>query len=61
MAWPRRMVQSNCEKSNLGNAEESQSHYLVIARDIDPSIEDERYMTWTSEPTVITSDMHRGY
>ena len=48
-------------KSNLGNAEESQSHYLVIARDIDPSIEDERYLTWTSEPTVITSDMHRGY
>lgn len=48
-------------KSNLGNAEESQSHYLVIARDIDPSIEDGRYMTWTSEPTVITSDMHRGY
>ena len=47
--------------SNLGNAEESQSHYLVIARDIDPSIEDGRYMTWTSEPTVITSDMHRGY
>ena len=48
-------------KSNLGNADDSQSHYLVIARDIDPSIEDERYMTWTSEPTVITSDMHRGY
>ena len=47
-------------KSNLGNAEESQSHYLVIARDIDPSIEDERYMTWTSDATVITSDMHRG-
>ena len=48
-------------KSNLGNAEESKSHYLVIARDIDPSIEDERYMTWTSDATVITSDMHRGY
>ena len=48
-------------KSNLGNAEQSQSHYLVIARDIDPSIEDERYMTWTSDATVITSDMHRGY
>ena len=48
-------------KSNLGNADESQSHYLVIARDIDPSIEDERYMTWTSDATVITSDMHRGY
>jgi len=48
-------------KSNLGNAEESKSHYLVVARDIDPSIEDERYMTWTSDATVITSDMHRGY
>ena len=48
-------------KSNLGNAEESQSHYLVIARDIDPSIDDDRYMTWTSDATVITSDMHRGY
>lgn len=48
-------------KSNLGNAEESQSHYLVIARDIEPSIDDERYMTWTSDATVITSDMHRGY
>ena len=48
-------------KCNLGNAEESQSHYLVIARDIDSSIDDDRYMTWTSEATVITSDMHRGY
>ena len=48
-------------KSNLGNAMESKSHYLVIARDIDPSIEDETYMTWTSDVTVITSDMHRGY
>ena len=48
-------------KSNLGNAEQSQSHYLVIARDIDPSIEDETYMAWTSDATVITSDMHRGY
>ena len=48
-------------KTNLGKAEESQSHYLVIARDIDPSIDDDRYMTWTSDATVITSDMHRGY
>ena len=37
------------------------THYLVIARDIDAQITDERYMAWTSEPTVITSDMHRGY
>ena len=38
-------------KSNLGNADESKSHYLVIARDIDPSIEDEEPMTWTSDAT----------
>ena len=48
-------------ESNLGNADDSESHYLVIARDVDAQITDERYMAWTSEPTVITSDMHRGY
>ena len=48
-------------ESSLGNADDSDTHYLVIARDIDAQITDERYMAWTSEPTVITSDMHRGY
>ena len=48
-------------ESNLGNADDSDSHYLVIARDIDAQITDERYMSWTSDSTVITSDMHRGY
>ena len=48
-------------ESSLGNADDSETHYLVIARDIDAQITDERYMAWTSEPTVITSDMHRGY
>ena len=48
-------------ESSLGNADDSDTHYLVIARDIDSQITDERYMAWTSEPTVITSDMHRGY
>ena len=48
-------------ESNLGNANDSDTHYLVIARDIDSQITDERYMAWTSKPTVITSDMHRGY
>ena len=48
-------------ESNLGNADDSESHYLVIARDVDAQITDERYMAWTNEPTVITSDMHRGY
>ncbi|MCH1527633.1 MAG: NAD(+)/NADH kinase [Candidatus Poseidoniaceae archaeon] len=48
-------------KANLGSVEQSDSHYLVIARDLDPEIEDETYMAWTDEATVITSDMHRGY
>ena len=48
-------------ESSLGNADDSDTHYLVIARDIDAQITDERYMAWTNEPTVITSDMHRGY
>ena len=48
-------------ESSLGNVDDSDTHYLVIARDIDAQITDERYMAWTSEPTVITSDMHRGY
>ena len=47
--------------SGLGNKEESKSHYLVIAREIDVSIQDGRYCEWTDTPTVITSDMHRGY
>ena len=48
-------------KANLGSVEQSDSHYLVIARDLDPEIEDETYIAWTDEATVITSDMHRGY
>lgn len=48
-------------EANLGNADDSESHYLVIARDLDAEITDESYMSWTSEATVITSDMHRGY
>ena len=48
-------------KTKLGNAENSETHYLVIARDLDCEIDDETYLSWTSEATVITSDMHRGY
>lgn len=48
-------------KTNCGNAEQSNSHYLVIARDLDPTITDESYFEWTDQTTVITSDMHRGY
>ncbi len=56
-AWFNQIIR----KENLGNSENSDSHYLVIARDLDSSIEDESYFAWTDEPTVITSDMHRGY
>ena len=48
-------------KSKLGNADQSDSHYLVIARDLDSNIDGETYLSWTDEATVITSDMHRGY
>ena len=48
-------------KAKLGNAEDSETHYLVIARDLDCDIDDDTYLSWTSEATVITSDMHRGY
>ena len=48
-------------KSNLGTADESDTHYLVIARELDANVTDERYMSWTNKTTIITSDMHRGY
>lgn len=48
-------------RTGLGDASQANSHYLVVARDLDPSIKDESRLSWTSETTVITSDMHRGY
>jgi len=48
-------------KSDFGNGDDSETHYLVIARDLDSDIEDETYISWTSQATVITSDMHTGY
>jgi hypothetical protein len=48
-------------KSNLGEVDNSKSNYLVIARDLDPSVQGPAHIDWTSMPTVITSDMHRGY
>ena len=48
-------------KSNLGTADESDTHYLVIARELDANVTDERYMSGTNKTTTIPSDMHRGY
>ena len=44
-------------------AEELGSRYLFAARDLPRSerFDDGSYWEWTGEPTVITSDMHRGY
>lgn len=44
--------------------EEVETHYLVVARDLprgDRDGVDGAYWAWTDKPTVITSDMHRGY
>ena len=43
--------------------EEINDHYLFAARDLPRSdrSDDGSYWEWVSEPTVITSDMHRGY
>ena len=44
-------------------SDEIDDHYLYVARDLprpDRS-DDGSYWEWVSEPTVITSDMHRGY
>ena len=42
---------------------EIDSHYFVVARDLDQTQREnsEAYIAWTNEPTIITSDMHRGY
>ena len=38
------------------------SHYLFVSRELDNQARRPgEYMAWTSEPTVVTSDMHRGY
>tara|TARA_B100000029_G_scaffold36565_5_gene34434 strand:+ start:19191 stop:20060 length:870 start_codon:yes stop_codon:yes gene_type:complete len=43
--------------------EEVDDHYLFVAREMPRSdrSDDGSYWEWVSEPTVITSDMHRGY
>ena len=42
---------------------EIDDHYLYVARDLPrpDRADDGSYWEWVSEPTVITSDMHRGY
>ncbi len=48
-------------EEELGDINESDTHYLVIARDISTDITGPEFIDWTDKPTIITSDMHRGY
>ena len=48
-------------EGDLGDINESDTHYLVIARDISTDITGQEFIDWTDKPTIITSDMHRGY
>ncbi len=45
------------------NPEMIHDHYLFCARDLprDERREDGSYFAWTNKPTVLISDMHRGY
>ncbi|HJL64673.1 MAG TPA: NAD(+)/NADH kinase, partial [Candidatus Thalassarchaeaceae archaeon] len=59
-AWFRHVA--NIEGTTFPT-EEINDHYLFVARDL-PRAErrdDGSYWSWTKCPTVITSDMHRGY
>jgi len=59
-AWYRHVV--NIEGTTFPLSEVD-NHYLFVARDL-PRNErqgDGTYWEWTQQPTVMTSDMHRGY
>lgn len=59
-AWFRHVA--NIE-GTIFPAEEINDHYLFVARDLPrPERKDDgSYWSWTEHPSVITSDMHRGY
>jgi len=59
-AWFRHVVDIEGTKFEH---DEVDDHYLYVARDLPRSdrADDGSYWEWVSEPTVITSDMHRGY
>jgi len=43
--------------------EQIEDHYLFVARDLPRGerADDGSYFAWTNKPTIINSDMHRGY
>ena len=59
-AWFRHVVDIEGTRFDTSEIDD---HYLYVARDLPRSdrVDDGSYWEWVSEPTVITSDMHRGY
>ena len=60
-AWFRHVC--NIEGTRFDESQ-IESHYLVVARDLPRQVREDvpgAYCAWTDKPTVVTSDMHRGY
>ena len=59
-AWFRQIADIEGAKFPSGEIDE---HYLFVARELPRAdrSDDGSYWEWVSEPTTITSDMHRGY
>ena len=59
-AWYRHIC--NIEGTTFPRSE-IDSHYLFVSRDLPRGDRDDSggYNAWTSKPTIISSDMHRGY
>jgi len=49
------------KRENMGDESDSNDHYLVVARDVENNTPEDEWLAWTQEPTIVTSDMHRGY
>ena len=47
----------------LPSENEIDNHYLFVSRDLprNDRRDDGTYWAWTNQPTIFTSDMHRGY
>ena len=65
-AWLGHAVDNNLLQAKLQqiSASECDSHYFVFARDLPLKDRNDKpwsWFDWTSKPTTITSDMHRGY
>tara|TARA_B100001248_G_scaffold232790_1_gene193904 strand:+ start:682 stop:1578 length:897 start_codon:yes stop_codon:yes gene_type:complete len=65
-AWLNHILEENTlqELRKKVNQDETDTHYFVVSREISHKQRNEdswSWYDWTSENTVITSDMHRGY